>query len=470
MAPANSTYGATAATATGQRPAARTALPNIGALGGLERADGRLFEDKMTALEEFRFDGQKGGDRWKGRLERYFISKAPCLKVILKWVEEQDADEITERMLELAAGHALDERQREVLNTAIWGFLSNCIFGEAETIFKRAESLHGLDAWRRIVRHIDHGRSIRLEALRTEIRSLHLTPIKSLENVSLGIAEFENKINEYVEAGGKRPDEAEMKTDLLAMLPEGLRENLLWRLDGPGGFSEFKNMVQAQTAKVLLNRRRLPVHNVVEENPEDFDMSNIQSVEDFILAFRKFNNKGRTGPPRGPPRGPPSGPPKGPPRTPKCPNCGGEHEKTACKLPMLPISKRKCWTCGKEGCSSRTCPQRKKGNVQTVEEPEDEMHCFGLATVTDWQPVKRGNKPTPQGAKLADFISHENKFKVLGTVGGEPPPPPAKEPRRVLADEPSAAAAAVAADHPPRRSPPPARAQKLGLTTANPCA
>ena len=227
MATANSTYGATAATATGQRPAARTALQNIGALGGLERSDGRLFEDKMTALEEFRFDGQKGGDRWKGRLERYFISKAPCLKVILKWVEEQDADEITERMLELAAGHALDERQREVLNTAIWGFLSNCIFGEAETIFKRAESLHGLDAWRRIVRHIDHGRSIRLGALRTEIRSLHLKPIKSLENVSLGIAEFENKINEYVEAGGKRPDEAEMKTDLLAMLPEGLRENLL---------------------------------------------------------------------------------------------------------------------------------------------------------------------------------------------------------------------------------------------------
>ncbi len=73
---------------------------------------------------------------------------------------------------------------------------------------------------------------------------MHLRPIKSLENVALGIAEFENKIAEYVEAGGRPLEPDEMKADLLAILPESLRENLLWRATDPGDFSKFKNMVQ----------------------------------------------------------------------------------------------------------------------------------------------------------------------------------------------------------------------------------
>ena len=33
--------------------------------------------------------------------------------------------------------------------------------------------LNGLDAWRRVVRHIDHGREIHLETLRREMKSMH---------------------------------------------------------------------------------------------------------------------------------------------------------------------------------------------------------------------------------------------------------------------------------------------------------
>ena len=70
--------------------------------------------------------------------------------------------------------------------------------------------------------------------LRNEVRSLHLKPIKNLEGVAIGLAEFENKIHEYVEAGGKPYDDGELKSDVLAILPQELRENLLWRASDPG--------------------------------------------------------------------------------------------------------------------------------------------------------------------------------------------------------------------------------------------
>ena len=406
-------------------PPRATAPLKIGPLGGLET--GRLFEDKMTAQADFKFDGQKGGDRWKGKLERYFISKSPALKAVLEWAEKADMDVVTEQLLELATGHALKNEHRETLNGAVWGFLSNCVTGEAETIFKRAGCLNGLDAWRRLVRHIDHGRSIRLEALRTEVRSLHLRPIKNLEGVALGIAEFENKITEYIEAGGRELEDEEMKADLLAILPEGLRENLLWRATDPGDFAKFRNMVQAQAAKVLLNRRRLPVHNVEDEPAieEDFDARSISTVEDLVAAVRRLTGKPWNGAnvklnTRKQPTTAPGAPSQ---RPPKCPNCGGEHEKNRCKEPMLPVSERRCWTCNKKGHSSNKCPDKSHNkSIRTVDNEGEDMHCFGISMVANpegFTQVRRGAKPQPRGATLGDYLANVNKFKILGEESDE---------------------------------------------------
>ena len=53
------------------------ALPlHMGPLGVL--AHGKLFDDRVTAQEEFKFSGHKGGDTWKGKVERYVISKVPA--------------------------------------------------------------------------------------------------------------------------------------------------------------------------------------------------------------------------------------------------------------------------------------------------------------------------------------------------------------------------------------------------------
>ena len=229
---------------------------------------GKMFDDKMTSQDTFKFDGTKGGDRWKGKVERYFISKVPAMKAILEWAERLEKDVVTDSDLRKAVGGAMDQEQLETLNAAIWGFMSNCVSGEAETMFKRAESLKGIDAWRKVVRFIDHGRSIRRETLRAEIRQLPLKPIRNLEGITVGIAEFENKIDEYVEAGGRRPEPSEMKADLLAILPESIRHDLLWKASEPGEFAPFRDMVKIQASKVLLNRKRLPVHVMEEEQPD----------------------------------------------------------------------------------------------------------------------------------------------------------------------------------------------------------
>ena len=110
----------------------------------------------------------KGGDQWKGKTERYLMSVVPAVCAILAWAEKEE-DPITQGRYELAVGAGLTTYDRAgyptdhsyALNSAIWGFLSNCLSGEAKTIFKKADALQGVEAWRRISRFIDHGREIR---------------------------------------------------------------------------------------------------------------------------------------------------------------------------------------------------------------------------------------------------------------------------------------------------------------------
>ena len=174
----------------------------LGPLGLLREIKGSLFDDKLPTQEEYKFNGSRGGENWRGKVGRYFISKVPAVKAIFEWAESVDMNElecISDAMIEQALGvnqanTLMDEERMLILNSAIWGFLSGCVSGEAETIFKGSPQLNGIDAWRRPVRFVDHGRSIRLETLRSEVRRIPLKPIKNLESVDVGIAEFENKI------------------------------------------------------------------------------------------------------------------------------------------------------------------------------------------------------------------------------------------------------------------------------------
>ena len=99
-----------------------------------------------------------------------------------------------------------------------------------EAIFKQAVVRQGVDSWRRIVSFIDHGRGTLLELLRKKRRTVQSKMIKNLEGITMGMAEFENTISEYVVAGGAPPSPKEMKSDLNAILPASLCEQLSVRV------------------------------------------------------------------------------------------------------------------------------------------------------------------------------------------------------------------------------------------------
>ena len=223
-------------------------------MGQLTKPETSLFDDKLTNQPSFCFDGQKGGVAWKTKLGNYFISKCPALKQLLAWAEKYNGETISFELLARAtAGTPMAPALLESVNGQLWGFLSNAVSAEADTVYKGAEDLNGFDAWRRLIRYITHGAGIRLEMMRTEMKHSYAKPIKNIESVAIGIAEFELRHKEYADAGGTSlPSDDEKKSDLLNILPGELRESLLWRASDPGDFARFRDMVRGQAARSLM--------------------------------------------------------------------------------------------------------------------------------------------------------------------------------------------------------------------------
>ncbi len=428
-----------------QRPQGPAKLPLDlkGPLGAINFKDRSVFDEKLALQDEYKFNGSKGGTAWKGKVERHFISRSPILRQVLEWAESCELEEITVAKFRQAVGVHLTEDQVLTVNAALWGFLSAAVSGTAETMFKRADTLNGLDAWRILVRYIDHGRSIRLETLRREVKMLHMKPISSLEKVEEGIAEWENVLNEYLLAGGTAQEDSELKSDLLAVLPGELRETLLWRSTDESSFQIFRDHVLTQSAKILMNRKKLPIHAIAEQldtvdgNEDDLEGITINSMEDLLAAVQRFGTInsmedlvaavqrfGRNGQFRNRNRGNESGggannnrnrgreeAPKTQPR--RCVNCGKTHPGRCTQAPVDP-SKRPCWGCGEAGHVKSRCPKLSTGgSVKAVGEPGEVMAFFAVDN-EGFQEVSRrkAGRPMPTQVKLGNYLS-KNMFSDL---------------------------------------------------------
>ena len=95
-------------------------------------------------------------------------------------------------------------------------------------MFKQVGECQGINAWRCIIRLIDSSRGILLEQLRNQVMMTRAFPIKSLKGVTVGIAEYENKISDFVESSGRQPPEDDRKSDSNAILPTS------WAITGLG--------------------------------------------------------------------------------------------------------------------------------------------------------------------------------------------------------------------------------------------
>ena len=278
----------------------------MGHLGNI--SSDRIFDDKVSVHEDFRFNGHKNGYAWKSKIERYMISRIPALAKIFYWAERQEV-EITDELLRLAIGNGLTIYDRDgtprdytnSLNSAVWGFLNNCLTGDALVMLEQAEVCAGLDAWRRIIRLIDSGRTIRLEQLRNEMRSIRAYPIRNLEGVTVGVAAFENKIKEYVEAGGRKPPEDEMKSDLNAILPAELGDHLTVRVSDPQQpYAVFRDFVVYTCSQLLMRRKKLPINalgRAGDEGGHDDDQApeSVEQLDEWYLNALNDIHAGKGG-------------------------------------------------------------------------------------------------------------------------------------------------------------------------------
>ena len=402
-----------------ERPVGSLPLKLTGALGAIDFKGKSLLDDKLAFQPEYRYDGGKGGVKWKRKLENYIISRAPILRGLLVWAEAEDLNVISNTRLRVAVGSALSEEQIDMVDGGIWGFLSAALTGGAETIFNGADALNGLDAWRRMVRYIEDSKESRLEDLREEVKRAHAKPMKDLEDIKTGIAAFDNLLKEYTDAGGSSPSDQEKKSDLQRMLPGRIREQLIWHAtDNSIPYVRFRDMIITQSGKVMQNQKRLPVNAVEDEEkpnepeddrepcPADYD-----DVEDYIAAVRYRAQNGKFQPRRTNSRRPFVPQRRDTPaRKRKCPNCGQEHEGR-CNKPLLDKSDRVCFDCGEKGHIAAQCTSKQKGGkngVNTGVKAIEDGKILGMFMVDHYKPPR----PMPRQATLGSFIS-PNTFAAL---------------------------------------------------------
>ena len=156
--------------------------------------DSKVFETKFAQEKQNQWDGKADGHGLKEFIRCYLIGRMPQVKQVLRWAERQDHTPIKNETFSYAVSGRMTEEQAANLTTQLWGFLAAVVSGSAETIFKRADTsvgeMNGMDAWRRLVRHIDHRRDLRLQDLRHEMKLMHLKPTRTLQDIEQGVADF----------------------------------------------------------------------------------------------------------------------------------------------------------------------------------------------------------------------------------------------------------------------------------------
>jgi len=435
------------------QPSAATGAPSSAAAQGFVPSHGpgspgnlyKLFDSKVAAVPEYRWKGDKeSGQKWKAKVRAYFISAHPDMKKLLDWSEKRDYEVISEADLMAASAGWMMDNMAKSLSQQMWGFLSQCLTDTAWTFFMGAEELNGADAWRRVTLVIEEGRPRVLEELREKVKNPE--SIRDLQNIGLGIENFVKNITEFRAAGGRGPDEEEMKSDLLNLLPLDLQEALMWHADDKSvSFEKYRAHIQTTANKVLkLRSKRRGLHMIAPDEFQDYgeddqkvygetvsssgEQSDVSAEELLAVA----GQMGYVRNPRGrfqkqPPQRPGGGAagrtggaagPKGPGlmqrafqtgvREQKCVNCAGSgHRASECPRPTVPVEQRPCFKCGKPGCRSNRCGKAPGGAPRAAKGPGS-INFFGCLEY---------EKPAPRTATMGDAIAKawnlKNRFGAL---------------------------------------------------------
>ena len=384
----------------------------------------KVYEEK-TAKDNQGDGSPESGPAWMSWTRLYMIGNAPDAEHLLNFAESAQTPIMNQHVASMNGSPQLTV-DPTILSGHIWKYLNQATVKSARSIFENLEIRNGLEAWRRLYRHIHKGSLLQKHTLGQKIQS-PASYLKEAGNLSIGIDKWEQDIRDYMAAGGQAPAEDAMVMNLCSALPGTLRSNLIWRTNEFQSYMHFKHYVVEQVERLehfngknavmfMGDEEEDNLYAMVQERLKDYpDIAEALSLSRQRGPGGRFNKapvrRTNEGPSRTPTRGLPGTRKDDTEKRPtKCINCGGAHRSSECTKPRVDREKRPCWTCGKAGCVAATCKSKRTVNNLEREsrsqgdEDDDEDICM----MTAWQKVPP-RRPKLAGNRIGDYISQAFK-------------------------------------------------------------
>ena len=233
--------------------------------------------------------------------------------------------------------------------------------GHAFDIYEGCPPENGLEAWRRFMR--DHTKRTPAETFRLEEPALHPHKCDKQSELPQHIVKWEAAVRRYHESlpatSPDRLSERRQVYALMRILPQTIRDKVIWEKKHEGTVEELKTWVLEQVRETAGWSTKPPGVHVVEseELQEELQGLGDEASEQEVMAVVKRFMKGR--------------PTKTTSRDPKdmtCPNClAKRHGAKECRKPKLAMKDRGCFHCHKTGHLARDCLERKELATKALE-------------------------------------------------------------------------------------------------------
>ena len=112
-----------------------------------------IFDDRVAASGEFRYNGVDCGDKWRTKVRGCWISKCLLLLHMFHSAEKHGVRKVVRGSWRgnTVSGRRVPDEQMDRLSQLICGFLNISLTDGACIVFESADTLNGFDAWRALV-------------------------------------------------------------------------------------------------------------------------------------------------------------------------------------------------------------------------------------------------------------------------------------------------------------------------------
>jgi hypothetical protein len=181
------------------------------------------------------YDGKVGGALWKTKTTNFLVTRVPEMVAALEWTEKQESS-ITPSQLKGFSDSKTWKRalggdtptDLKILAHHLWGFLGDNLSGDAYTVFGNIPRSQGFEAWREAMKSLNERSTA--ELLKLESKVLAPTECSNDGHVLMAIEQWEGALKRYLDAGGEELSVKRRRGGLLRLLPEKLRDRVIWDL------------------------------------------------------------------------------------------------------------------------------------------------------------------------------------------------------------------------------------------------